>query len=98
LQEVAAARTINERGVLVVGTAHSSSLSSLLCNSELSALVGGATSVTLGDELAQASRGDWKVGGRQGLLDTLLLRMSLSTLQPYSMAHVVQLSSASMKG
>ena len=54
MQEVRATRDIGQRGVLMVGTAHGHSLSSLLANRELSDLVGGVTGVTLGD--AEASR------------------------------------------
>ncbi|KAG1653859.1 hypothetical protein FOA52_007563 [Chlamydomonas sp. UWO 241] len=49
LQEVRAIRTISQRGVIAVGTAHGTNLSSLLNNHELSDLVGGIETVTLGD-------------------------------------------------
>ena len=52
-QEAFAARTINERGVQLVGTAHGNSLENLLLNPTLSDLVGGIQSVTLGDEEAK---------------------------------------------
>ena len=48
--EAAAARTIAERGVQLVATAHGNSLSNLLVNPTLSDLVGGIQTVTLGDE------------------------------------------------
>eukprot|EP00775_Hariotina_reticulata_P005541 gene5541-5777_t len=54
-QEVAAARTIAQRGVLLVGTAHGIWLSDLLRNPDLRPLVGGVESVTLGDEEARIS-------------------------------------------
>ncbi len=41
LQEVEAARTISQRGVVLVATAHGTDLGSLLHNAELNALVGG---------------------------------------------------------
>lgn len=52
-QEAFAARTIAERGVQLVGTAHGNSLENLLLNPTLSDLVGGIQSVTLGDEEAR---------------------------------------------
>jgi hypothetical protein len=61
MQEVAAARTICERGVLLIGTAHGSSLSSLLRNPELRPLVGGVEAVTLGDAEAKATNNGQKV-------------------------------------
>jgi stage III sporulation protein SpoIIIAA len=47
--EAHAARTIAERGVQLVGTAHGNTLENLLMNPTLSDLVGGIQSVTLGD-------------------------------------------------
>ena len=52
-QEAAAARTIAERGVQLVGTAHGITLENLLMNPTLSDLVGGIESVTLSDEEAR---------------------------------------------
>jgi stage III sporulation protein SpoIIIAA len=51
--EAEAARTIAERGVQLVGTAHGLSLENLLINPTLSDLVGGIDSVTLSDEEAR---------------------------------------------
>ena len=51
--EAEAARTIAERGVQLVGTAHGNSLENLLMNPTLSDLVGGVQPVTLGDEEAR---------------------------------------------
>ncbi len=51
--EAAAARTIAERGVQLVGTAHGNTLENLLMNPTLSDLVGGIQPVTLGDEEAR---------------------------------------------
>ena len=51
--EAAAARTIAERGVQLVGTAHGNSLDNLLVNPTLSDLIGGIQPVTLGDEEAR---------------------------------------------
>jgi len=51
--EAQAARTIAERGVQLVGTAHGNTLENLIMNPTLSDLVGGIQSVTLGDEEAK---------------------------------------------
>src|SRR3989440_6443444 len=51
--EAAAARTIAERGVQLVATAHGNELENLMMNPTLSDLVGGIQSVTLGDEEAR---------------------------------------------
>ncbi|MFQ5380438.1 MAG: R3H domain-containing nucleic acid-binding protein [Dehalococcoidia bacterium] len=51
--EAAAARTIAERGVQLVGTAHGTTLENLMMNPTLSDLVGGIQSVTLGDDEAR---------------------------------------------
>ena len=51
--EAAAARTIAERGVQLIGTAHGRSLENLLLNPTLSDLIGGIESVTLSDEEAR---------------------------------------------
>jgi len=51
--EAAAARTIAERGVQLVGTAHGNSLENLILNPTLSDLIGGIQTVTLGDEEAR---------------------------------------------
>lgn len=52
-KEAAAARTINERGVQLIGTAHGRTLENLLLNPTLSDLIGGIESVTLSDEEAR---------------------------------------------
>jgi hypothetical protein len=51
--EAAAARTIAERGVQLIGTAHGRTLENLLLNPTLSDLVGGIEAVTLSDEEAR---------------------------------------------
>ena len=51
--EAAAARTIAERGVQLVATAHGNELENIIMNPTLSDLVGGIQSVTLGDEEAR---------------------------------------------
>lgn len=67
--EAAAARTIAERGVQLIGTAHGNTLENLLLNPTLSDLVGGIESVTLSDEEAR----------RRGTQKTVLERRSLPT-------------------
>jgi stage III sporulation protein SpoIIIAA len=51
--EAQAARTIAERGVQLVGTAHGNELENLMQNPTLSDLIGGIQAVTLGDEEAR---------------------------------------------
>jgi len=51
--ETLAARTIAERGVQLIGTAHGQTLENLLLNPTLSDLVGGIEAVTLSDEEAR---------------------------------------------
>jgi stage III sporulation protein SpoIIIAA len=55
-REAQAARTIAERGVMLVATAHGNELTNLIKNPTLSDLVGGIQSVTLGDEEARRRR------------------------------------------
>jgi len=51
--EAGAARTIAERGVTLIGTAHGQTLENLLMNPTLSDLLGGISAVTLSDEEAR---------------------------------------------
>ena len=51
--EAAAARTIAERGVQLVGTAHGNTLENLIKNPTITDLIGGIQYVTLGDEEAK---------------------------------------------
>ena len=67
--EADAARTIAERGVQLIGTAHGNTLDNILLNPTLSDLVGGIESVTLSDEEAR----------RRGTQKTVLERRSPST-------------------
>ncbi len=67
--EAQAARTIAERGVQLVGTAHGNTLENLMMNPTLSDLIGGIQSVTLGDEEAK----------RRGTQKSILERMSPPT-------------------
>jgi stage III sporulation protein SpoIIIAA len=67
--EADAARTIAERGVQLIGTAHGNSIENLILNPSLNDLVGGIESVTLGDEEAK----------RRGTQKTVLERKSPPT-------------------
>ena len=67
--EALAARTIAERGVQLIGTAHGQTLDNLLLNPTLSDLVGGIEAVTLSDEEAR----------RRGTQKTVLERRSPPT-------------------
>lgn len=67
--EAEAARTIAERGVQLVGTAHGNTLANLMQNPTLSDLIGGIESVTLGDEEAR----------RRGTQKTILERRNPPT-------------------
>lgn len=62
--EAYAARTIAERGVMLVATAHGTKLENLIQNPTLCDLVGGIESVTLSDEIA-FKRG----GGHKAILE-----------------------------
>ncbi|GER87663.1 single-stranded DNA-binding protein [Dictyobacter vulcani] len=65
--EAAAARTIAERGVQLVATAHGNSLGNLLVNPTLSDLVGGIQTVTLGDEEARRRHTQKSIQERKSL-------------------------------
>jgi hypothetical protein len=67
--EAQAARTIAERGVQLVGTAHGNTLENLMMNPTLSDLIGGIQTVTLSDEEAK----------RRGTQKSILERMSPPT-------------------
>lgn len=69
--EALAARTIAERGVQLVGTAHGNHLENLIKNPTLSDLIGGIQSVTLGDDEAR----------RRGSQKTVLERKAPPTFQ-----------------
>ena len=64
--EAEAARTIAERGVQLIATAHGQSLDNLLQNPTLSDLVGGIQAVTLSDEEARRRRTQKTVLERKG--------------------------------
>ncbi|MDN5870561.1 MAG: AAA family ATPase [Nitrococcus sp.] len=64
--EAAAARTIAERGVQLIGTAHGTTLENLVLNPTLADLVGGVQTVTLSDEEARARGTQKTVSERRG--------------------------------
>ena len=70
-QEAGAARTIAERGVQLVATAHGNTLENLMLNPTLSDLIGGIQTVTLGDEEAR----------RRGTQKSVLERKAPPTFQ-----------------
>jgi stage III sporulation protein SpoIIIAA len=70
-QEAQAARTIAERGVQLVATAHGNTLENLMLNPTLSDLIGGVQTVTLGDEEAR----------RRGTQKSVLERKAPPTFQ-----------------
>jgi len=69
MEEAQAARTIAERGVMLIGTAHGNALDNLLKNPTLVDLVGGIQTVTLGDDEAR----------RRGTQKTVLERSNQPT-------------------
>lgn len=69
--EAMAARTIAERGVQLIGTAHGNALDNLMLNPTLSDLVGGIESVTLSDDEAR----------RRGTQKTVLERRAPPTFE-----------------
>jgi stage III sporulation protein SpoIIIAA len=70
-QEAVAARTIAERGVQLIGTAHGNALENLLKNPTLVDLIGGIQTVTLGDDEAR----------RRGTQKTILERAAMPTFE-----------------
>jgi stage III sporulation protein SpoIIIAA len=64
--EAAAARTIAERGVQLIGTAHGTTLENLVLNPTLADLVGGTHTVTLSDEEARRRRTPKTITERRG--------------------------------
>jgi len=64
--ETLAARTIAERGVQLIGTAHGTALVNLIQNPTLADLVGGVQTVTLGDEEARLRGTQKTISERRG--------------------------------
>ncbi len=78
--EASAARTIAERGVQLIATAHGNTLENLIMNPTLSDLVGGIQSVTLGDDEARRRRTQKTILERRAppTFDTLIEIQSFS--------------------
>jgi len=83
--EAQAARTIAERGVMLIATAHGTSLESLIKNPTLSDLVGGIQSVTLGDDEARrrASQKTVLEREKQPTFDIVIEILDRNTLAVY---------------
>ena len=83
--EAQAARTIAERGVMLIATAHGNSLESLIKNPTLSDLVGGIQSVTLGDDEAKrrASQKTVLEREKQPTFDVVIEIIDRNTLAVY---------------
>lgn len=83
--EAQAARTIAERGVMLIATAHGNCLESLIKNPTLSDLVGGIQSVTLGDDEARrrASQKTVLEREKQPTFDIVIEILDRNTLAVY---------------
>ncbi len=83
--EAQAARTIAERGVMLIATAHGNSLENLIKNPTLSDLVGGVQSVTLGDDEAKRRQSQKTVLERekQPTFDIVIEIIDRNTLAVY---------------
>ena len=84
-EEAQAARTIAERGVMLIATAHGNTLDNLIKNPILSDLVGGVSSVTLGDDEAKR-RGSQKTvleREKQPTFDIVIEIIDRNTLAVY---------------
>jgi hypothetical protein len=84
--EAQAARTIAERGVQLIATAHGNSLDNLLMNPTLSDLLGGIHSVTLGDEEARR-RGTQKTVLERKAPPTFDTLVEIRTRDEFSVYH-----------
>ena len=84
-EEAQAARTIAERGVMLIATAHGNSLENLIKNPTLSDLVGGIQSVTLGDDEARrrASQKTVLEREKQPTFDVVIEILDRNTLAVY---------------
>ena len=83
--EAQAARTIAERGVMLIATAHGNTLDNLIKNPTLSDLIGGIDTVTLGDDEAK-HRGSQKTvleRQKQPTFDIVIEIIDRNTLSIY---------------
>ena len=84
-EEAQAARTIAERGVMLIATAHGNTLENLIKNPVMNDLVGGVQSVTLGDDEAK-HRGSQKTvleREKQPTFDIVIEIIDRNTLAVY---------------
>ena len=96
--EAAAARTIAERGVQLVATAHGHTLDNLLTNPTLSDLIGGIQAVTLGDEEARRRRTQKTVLERKQA-PTFDVLIEIQTRDRFAIQHdVAQAVDAQLRG
>ncbi len=86
--EAAAARTIAERGVQLIATAHGNALENLMANPTLADLVGGIQAVTLGDDEARR-RGTQKVVLERQAPPTFAIAVQLEGLRRLAIYHDV---------
>jgi stage III sporulation protein SpoIIIAA len=84
--EAQAARTIAERGVQLIATAHGNSLDNLLMNPTLADLLGGIHSVTLGDDEARR-RGTQKTVLERKAPPTFDTLVEIRTRDEFSVFH-----------
>jgi stage III sporulation protein SpoIIIAA len=87
-QEAAAARTIAERGVQLIATAHGNTLENLMLNPTLTDLVGGIQTVTLSDEEARR-RGTQKSVLERKAPPTFQVLVEIQAYQRVAMYHDV---------
>ena len=87
-QEAHAARTIAERGVQLIGTAHGRTLENLINNPTISDLVGGVESVTLSDEEARR-RGTQKAVLERRAPPTFDVAIEIEAWYRYALHHDV---------
>jgi stage III sporulation protein SpoIIIAA len=89
--EALAARTIAERGVQLIGTAHGQTLDNLLLNPTLSDLVGGIEAVTLSDEEARR-RGTQKTVLERRAPPTFDVLIEIQTRDRFAVHHDIMAS------
>lgn len=92
-KEVNAVKTIAQRGVVMVATAHGVSLANLIKNPDLNSLVGGVCQVTIGDAAARgyAQKPMWVLKFCSALKFCSSLRVwhSFANCKEHSMYHAI---------
>lgn len=86
--ETAAARTIAERGVQLVATAHGNEIQNLMANPTLCDLIGGIEAVTLGDDEARR-RGSQKIVLERRAQPTFEIAVQLESIHRLAIHHDV---------